>query len=174
MLTISNMDDYKYLDSLLVTNSELGENGALYLQSIADLKSDELVDAWRDKTMFFPGGEAPKDVKGMLGLVCDRDQMARGNVVSKLDGAVIFKIEEFREETKPRMMELHISDAGICAATPHVTELKITWNGSRTKPRDLKVKTKESREWTKEDRQKHKEYIKNVEIRKMNFGFRDL
>ena len=46
--------------------------------------------------------------------------------------------------------------------------------GSRTKPRDLKVKTKESREWTKEDRQKHKEYIKNVEIRKMNFGFRDL
>ena len=74
----------------------------------------------------------------------------------------------------PRMMELHISGAGICAATPHVTELKITWNGSRTKPRDLKVKTKESREWTKEDRQKHKEYIKNVEIRKMNFGFRDL
>ena len=41
------MDDYKYLDSLLVTNSELGENGALYLQSIADLKSDDLVDAWR-------------------------------------------------------------------------------------------------------------------------------
>ena len=63
-----------------------------------------------------------------LGLVCDR-WMSSGNVVSKLDGAVIFKIEVPRGD-EARMMELHISDAGICAATPHVTELKITWNGS--------------------------------------------
>ena len=65
-------------------------------------------------------------------------------------------------EEEKKKMELHISDAGICAATPHVIELKIKWKGSRKEVRELKVRKQAEREWTKEDRVMHKKRIEKL------------
>ena len=100
----------------------------------------------------------------MLDLVCDRKDMHQGAVVSKLGGAIIFKVVEFDEEKKK--MELHISDAGICAATPHVIELNIKWKGSRKEVRELKVRKQAEREWTKEDRVMHKKRSEKAKLGK--------
>ena len=65
-----------------------------------------------------------------------------------------------------KKMELHISDSGICAARPHVIELKIKWKGSRKEVRELKVRKQAEREWTKEDRVMHKKRIEKAKLGK--------
>ena len=168
MLTITNPDDYKYLDSLLVTDTTLGDNGALYLQSVADVKKMDSMHTWMDESMFFPERKIPE--VSFFDLVCDRKDMHKGTVVSKLNGAIIFTVADL--DVEQRMIELHISDAGICAATPHVMELIIKWKGSRTEARELRVRKQAEREWTKEDRVAHKKRIEksNLGKRMSSFG----
>ena len=142
VLTITNPDDYKYLDSLLVTDTTLADNGALYLQSVADVKKMDSMHPWMDSSMYFPQHKIPE--VSMLDLVCDRKDMYQGAVVSKLGGAIIFKVVE----------------------TPHVIELKIKWKGSRKEVRELKVRKQAEREWTKEDRVMHKKRIEKAKLGK--------
>ena len=86
-------------------------------------------------------------------------------VVSKLGGTITFKVVACDEEKKK--VELHISDAGICAATPHIIEVNIKWKGSRKAVRELKVRKQAEREWTKEDRVVHKKRIDKAKLGKL-------
>ena len=90
VLTITNPDDYKYLDPLIVNKSVILEGlGGLYLQSIAGVKG---IREWRDPDMHFPQNrEARRLLKRGVGLfdLLGKECWEVGLPVSMMGGASI-------------------------------------------------------------------------------------
>lgn len=83
-------------------------------------------------------------------------RLKAGQVVSKVGGAVVFSIHEY--DASARRLTLTLSDAGLCGAAPHVSDLEITWAGAIDDVDSLTVRTTSSpatREWTPDDRRRH-------------------
>lgn len=155
VLTITNPNDYKYLDRLLVTDSDLGDYGALYLQAAADAVEMRSGHPWMDSSMYFPPQSVPE--VSLFDFVCDRKLLKQGAVVSKLRGAIMLKIVEYDKDD--RRMLIRISDAGVCAAAPHIMDVEVEWKGSREAVKRLKIRKQLERDWTKEERVAHKKFV---------------
>ena len=118
VLTITNPDDYQYLDHLLVVDASVRECGSFYIQAIADV---EKMEAWRDPALFYPG-EAPAKIS-LFEFICSKSDWHEGHSVVRLEGSLTIQIAEVYE----RGAKVIISDAGLCGSTPHTLTVTLHW-----------------------------------------------
>ena len=166
VLTITHLADYLYLDALMVTGTDMGQHGSLYLQSVADdeapLKAAlEALNGARPEGLLeprvhFPDGSTP----GILTLDClfgveareelDKTAIKTGETRQLFGGVRLMRVQRFELDKKRAF--LWLSDSGLLGSSPSVTELELRWQGGRTNMTAIVVKTRSRRLWTREDR----------------------
>ena len=166
VLTIAHSEDYFYLDALMVTSTDMGQHGSLYLQSVADNEAPlkaalEALSGTRpegllEPRLHFPDGSVP----GVVTLDClfgieaseenGRTAIKTGETRQLFGGVRLMRVQRFELDKKRAL--LWLSDSGLLGSSPSVTELELRWQGSRSNMTAIVVKTKNRRLWTREDR----------------------
>ena len=160
VLTISNKNDYKYLEKLFVNDATIGEYGCLYLQAVAGKgKATKIRDGCIDKNLYMPE-DSDVGLVGLHTLVCENYQMVKGSTFVRANGQLVITIEHYNMEAHE--LRLKISDAGVCFAPAHMMTLELHWKGHREKPKSLQVECLDERPWTKQDRILHTTRIDNL------------
>ena len=169
MFTITNPNDYQYLDVLMVTGTDMVQNGSLYLQSVADNEAPLMaaLDALNggrperllEPRVHFPDGCTPAllTIDGLFGLEMgqdlDKSAIKVGEIRLLFGGVRLMKVVSFELDKKRAF--LWLSDSGLLGSSPSVTELELRWQGSRKNMTAIVVKTRHKRPWTQEDRFEH-------------------
>uniref|UniRef100_A0A7S2CND6 Uncharacterized protein n=1 Tax=Haptolina brevifila TaxID=156173 RepID=A0A7S2CND6_9EUKA len=175
VLTITNPADYQFLDTLMVTDTNMGAYGNLYLQAVADddkpvlmelehleQRPDHLVEP---RVYWPPKDPTPKltldDLIGLEGEAC-KSVARQGDMADSFDGMRLVAME--RVDLEHKQASLIISDAGLLGATPNVSTLEVRWKGSRSNILAIIVRTKSRRTWTLDDRTAHAKQRRTLQL----------